>query len=114
MKLSVYVATYCHRSVDELDVGFFDEEFPGFVAKLSDLGFRDWFASAELFNCTRGGEGGLVGSKRGGGLSEGEGWGRRGGMRVHTDLDHSWRSVDSGVEPRLTRGWCLGRGAQAE
>ena len=42
------VAADCDGRVDLDDVGFFDEEFAGFVTDLADLGFGYYFAGAEV------------------------------------------------------------------
>ena len=42
------IAAYRHGGIHMHDVGLFDEQFPGFVAYFSDLGFGDDFAGAEV------------------------------------------------------------------
>ncbi len=46
------VAAYCDGGVDGNDIAFFDEQFSRFVAELSDLGFGDRAAGAELRYCS--------------------------------------------------------------
>lgn len=41
------VAADCNGRVDNLYIGFFDEEFARFVTEFADGGFGDWFAGAE-------------------------------------------------------------------
>ena len=65
MELAVDVAADGHRGVDELHVGFFDEQLAGFVAELADGGFGDGFAGAEGFDGT-GGVSGVFGVEGGG------------------------------------------------
>jgi len=48
VKLPVYVPAYCDWGVDLDDIGFFDEEFAGFVADFADLGLGDYSAGAQL------------------------------------------------------------------
>lgn len=48
MELAVNVTTDGDRRVDGNHIAFFDEQFSCFVAKLSDLGFGDGSARAQL------------------------------------------------------------------
>ena len=42
--------TYCHGRVDDLDIGFFDENLAGLEAKPLDLFFGDRLAPEQLLN----------------------------------------------------------------
>lgn len=44
----MYVAAYCDWGVDLDDVAFFDQQFARFVAEVSDSGFGDDLAGAEV------------------------------------------------------------------
>lgn len=50
MKLTVDIAADGDGGVDGNNIAFLDEQFSRLVAELSDLGFGDWSAGAELCN----------------------------------------------------------------
>lgn len=49
------VAADCDGGVDNLDIGFLDQQFAGLVAELSHGGFGDGFAGPQLGDCAVGG-----------------------------------------------------------
>ena len=49
-ELTVDVTTYCNRSIDVLNIAFFDEDLACFEAELCDLGLGERLAFLELLN----------------------------------------------------------------